>query len=73
VLAALAEDAGAVTPYAVAGDGAIAIGGCIVDTAAGRVDARLDVQLDAIARLLRDALPVEAEDDPFAGGVADAA
>ncbi len=41
------------------GDDAIGIGGCIVDTAHGRVDARLDVQLDAIAAMLRDALPPE--------------
>jgi flagellar assembly protein FliH len=73
VLAALAEDASQPPAFEVAGDGAVGIGGCIVDTTHGRVDARLDVQLDAIARLLHDALPVEAEDDPFAGGVADAA
>lgn len=38
-------------------DGAIEIGGCIIDTARGRIDARLDVQLDAIARALREAVP----------------
>lgn len=38
-------------------DGAIELGGCIVDTARGRIDARLDVQLDAIARALREAVP----------------
>ena len=31
----------------------------MIDTQHGRVDARLDVQLDAIARMLRDALPVD--------------
>lgn len=51
-----------VTPFEVVGDAAIAIGGCIVDTAAGLVDARLDVELEEIARLLRDATPPEARD-----------
>ena len=38
-------------------DGAIEIGGCVIDTAQGRIDARLDVQLEAIARALREAVP----------------
>jgi len=49
-------------------DGTIGLGGCIVDTLHGRVDARLDTQLDVIARLLRDALPPATSEE-----VADAA
>lgn len=38
-------------------DGAIGIGGSVIDTHAGEIDARLDVQLDEIARVLREAVP----------------
>lgn len=38
-------------------DGGIGIGGCVIDTHAGEIDARLDVQLDEIARVLREAVP----------------
>jgi flagellar assembly protein FliH len=51
-------------PFEVRADDSVAIGGCVIDTATGQVDARLDVQLDEIARLLREALPTaEAEDE----------
>ncbi|MEI7925105.1 MAG: FliH/SctL family protein [Chloroflexota bacterium] len=53
----LAETQGAVAPFEVLADGTVHVGGCIVDTEAGRVDARLDVQLGELATLLRDALP----------------
>ena len=39
------------------GWGSIGIGGCVIDTAAGEIDARLDVQLDALMRALRTAVP----------------
>jgi flagellar biosynthesis/type III secretory pathway protein FliH len=32
--------------------GAIAVGGCVIDVENGRVDLRLDVQLDSIERAL---------------------
>ena len=48
---------GAVQPFEVFGDGSIGIGGCVIDTAAGEIDARLDVQLDALMRALRTAVP----------------
>jgi flagellar assembly protein FliH len=38
-------------------DGGVSIGGCIIDTAAGQVDARLDVQVAQLAAQLRDAVP----------------
>jgi flagellar biosynthesis/type III secretory pathway protein FliH len=38
-------------------DGAISVGGCIIETATGEVDARLDVQMDAVARVLRTGAP----------------
>lgn len=59
VLATLTDAEGEPPAFEVFPDGAVGLGGCIVDTTHGRVDARLDVQLDAIARLLREALPVE--------------
>jgi len=43
--------------WAVTADGAISVGGCIIDTAAGEIDARLDAQLGEVARALREALP----------------
>lgn len=48
---------GTVQSFEVFGDGSIGIGGCVIDTAAGEIDARLDVQLDAVARALRTAVP----------------
>lgn len=59
IVASLTESVGDAPVFEVLPDGAVGVGGCIVDTAYGRVDARLDVQLDAVARLLRDALPPE--------------
>ncbi|GMU41538.1 MAG: hypothetical protein AMXMBFR23_24040 [Chloroflexota bacterium] len=47
--------------FEVTGDGAIGIGGCIVETEYGQVDARLDVQMDEVARLLLEALPQEVD------------
>ena len=37
-------------------DGSVTIGGCVIDTVAGEVDARLDVQLAQIAAQLREAV-----------------
>jgi len=48
---------GAVQPFEVFGDGGIGVGGCIIDTAAGEIDARLDVQLEALTRALRTGVP----------------
>lgn len=59
----LAEERGALTPFEVLADGTVQVGGCMVDTEAGRVDARLDVQIDEIAALLREALPARLDDD----------
>ena len=59
VIAELTDADGEAPPFEVFADGSVGIGGCVVDTTHGRVDARLDVQLDAIAVLLRDALPVQ--------------
>lgn len=59
IVAYLARDVSQATPFEVLADGAIGMGGCIVDTQHGRVDARLDVQLDALAQLLLDAMPQE--------------
>jgi len=61
VLAEMTDAEGEPPAFEVFPDGAVGVGGCIIDTQHGRVDARLDVQLDAIARLLRDALPVDLE------------
>ncbi|MCK9486263.1 MAG: FliH/SctL family protein [Dehalococcoidia bacterium] len=64
VVAYLARDRARPEPFEVLADGAIGLGGCIVDTEHGRVDARLDVQLDAVAQLLLDAMPQEAFPTP---------
>jgi flagellar biosynthesis/type III secretory pathway protein FliH len=60
----LLERHGEAPPFQVHGDHAIGVGGCIVDTDAGIVDARLDVQLDAIATLLREAVPPQEQATP---------
>jgi flagellar assembly protein FliH len=52
--ASLAEGDREVVPWEAMADGAVAVGGCIVDTAGGEVDARLDVQLEEVARALRE-------------------
>jgi flagellar biosynthesis/type III secretory pathway protein FliH len=41
----------------VAPDGAINVGGCIVDIEGGEIDARLDVQFDAVLAALRELIP----------------
>lgn len=56
----LAEEHGRVLPFEVVADGVVTVGGCIIDTDAGRIDARLDVQLEQIARSLLDAAPAVA-------------
>ena len=59
VSARLGERAGdAAAGWEVSADGAISVGGCVIDTEAGEIDARLDVQLGEIARHFR-ALSVE--------------
>ena len=57
VEARLTERHGAPPLFELRGDESIEVGGCIVDTSTGEIDARLDVQLDEVARELRDALP----------------
>jgi flagellar assembly protein FliH len=46
---------GATTDLSLVADASIGRGGCIVETATGRLDARLDVQLDALEQVLRRA------------------
>jgi len=53
----LSEIHGEPLAFELRGDEAIEVGGCIVDTSTGQIDARLDIQLDEVARELRDALP----------------
>ena len=48
-------------PFEVRADDTVAVGGCVIDTATGQVDARLDVQLTEVARLLREGLPGSAD------------
>ena len=60
VLASLHEEHGLALPFEVTADGVVTIGGCIIDTDAGRIDARLDVQLDQIALTLLHAAPAVA-------------
>ena len=62
----LIELHGTPQPYELRADGTIAIGGCVIDTASGQIDARLDVQLDEIARLLREALPADEDFEELA-------
>lgn len=56
----LAEERGQVLPFELIADGVVTVGGCMIDTDAGRIDARLDVQLEQIARSLLDAAPAVA-------------
>ena len=58
-LAARAGDVAAT--WAVTADGAVGVGGCVIDTERGEVDARLDVQLEEIARAFRSARSSTAE------------
>jgi flagellar assembly protein FliH len=57
VEAHITELHGSPTPFEIRADDTIAVGGCVIDTATGQVDARLDVQLGEVARLLREGLP----------------
>jgi flagellar assembly protein FliH len=57
VTAAMTERHGEAVPFAILDDHTVSVGGCVIDTAAGEIDARLDVQLDEIARILRSSLP----------------
>lgn len=57
ISAGMAERHGEIVPFAVIDDHTVAVGGCVIDTSAGEIDARLDVQLDEIARLLRSSIP----------------
>jgi flagellar biosynthesis/type III secretory pathway protein FliH len=38
-------------------DGAITVGGCVIDIDGGEIDARLDVQLDVVINALRELVP----------------
>ena len=53
----LSERGGEAATWEVREDGSVALGGCLIDTAAGQVDARLDVQIAQLARPLREAVP----------------
>ncbi len=53
----------AAASWEVTADGAVTVGGCIVDTECGEVDARLDVQLEEIARVFRSAQSTDAGAD----------
>ncbi len=55
--ASIEEQYGATPPFQVLGDNSVSVGGCIIDTDSGEIDARLDVQLDEIASILREAIP----------------
>ncbi len=56
VSARFADAAGdASASWEVTSDGAVGVGGCVIDTESGQVDARLDVQLEEIARSFRAA------------------
>lgn len=57
VRAALTEDHGEAPPFELLADGTVTVGGCVVDTEAGRIDARLDVQLEQVAQSLLAATP----------------
>ena len=57
VRAWLSEQGAPAAAWEVRGDGSVAIGGCLIDTTAGQVDARLDVQLAQVAEQLRGAVP----------------
>ncbi len=57
VVVAMEERHGDALPFQVMNDHTIAVGGCVIDTQAGEVDARLDVQLAEVARVLREGVP----------------
>lgn len=60
VVAFMSEANGEPPSFEVFPDGAVGLGGCVIETTHGRVDARLDAQLEAVAQMLRDAVPLEA-------------
>lgn len=60
----LEENAGGDAAWEVTADGAVGVGGCIIDTAHGQIDARLDVQLDEVARVLRETVPGDPPTQP---------
>jgi flagellar assembly protein FliH len=57
VRAWLHDEPAAATAWEVRADGAVTLGGCVIDTGSGVVDARLDVQLAQVAAQLRSAVP----------------
>ena len=57
IRAELHEDGAGDADWVLTPDGRVTLGGCIVDTTHGLIDARLDVQVEALARRLRGALP----------------
>ncbi len=61
VSAHLTMERRAAPTFEVRADGAIGVGGCVVETEYGQVDARLDVQMDEVARMLLEALPQEVD------------
>jgi flagellar assembly protein FliH len=56
-----------VAGWQIVADGAVSVGGCVIHTEAGEVDARLDVQLEEIARTFRAARGLDASARPSAG------
>lgn len=52
IVAALVEDLPAAGGLPVVGDGAVDLGGCVVDTRYGFIDARLDTQVDQVGNAL---------------------
>jgi flagellar assembly protein FliH len=58
VVTSMTDSAGEPPAFEVFPDGSIGLGGCVIDTTHGRVDARLDAQLGAIAQLLRESVPL---------------
>ena len=63
------QPAGSGPAWEVTADGAIGVGGCIIDTARGQIDARLDVQLEEVARVLRETAPGDALTQPLDGAI----
>ncbi len=53
----LSERGGAAAEWELREDGSVVLGGCMIDTTAGQVDARLDIQLAQISGALRGAVP----------------
>lgn len=65
VATTLAERTGAAVPWEVSPDETITVGGCVIDTVGGEVDARLDVQLEEVARALRE-ITIDGDTDDVA-------